>query len=232
MDEYKFKAKDYEATLYTRLHNYFAGLFGRKDYFKSFCHNNGIDYPLVDGKKYRVPDSYLIEHSELKFLAGVRDKSLLSLYDKYKDYQLKTTQEINKTQSQIANQEDYIESLKEHLKRIKEKLAREKDPSNKLRFQKNRGCLESKISNEKSTLAEYKQQLNSFTKILQSNTDSWIKQVEIVDSIFELRKNAFEKNLTKCIRRILNYTDFVCVLPSYSNSVKQILKGEYHVETK
>jgi predicted RNase H-like nuclease (RuvC/YqgF family) len=168
----------------------------------------------------------------LKFISGVRDKSILSIYDTYKDYQIETSKKINEVIGKIDNQEDYIESIKEKYSSTKQKLSRERNPQGKLKFQKDKDYLESKIANEKSALTELKQELSALEKTKQANIGNWIKQIEIVDGIFELRKDAFEKNLTKRIRRTLNYADFICLIPEHSESVKKIMKGEYDVEEK
>ena len=228
MEEYTFIAKDFEVSLYVRFHNFIAGFFDRKDLLKEFCTKNAIDYKPQKDKKYKLPDSYLIEHGELKYLAGVRDKIILSFYERYKAAQDLNFQESKRLDAEIDNIKDIIEDYKIKLATRKKQLASTKDPLERIHLQDAIGGLETSILNEKSNLASLESDLEQHRNLIKSNIKSWEKQIDIVNNIFAIRKEVFNRNLSRKVVKYLNFTKFYSRYQDYSDSVKQILKGEFN----
>ena len=228
MEEFTYIAKDFETSLYVRIHNFLVGFFSRKDTLKDFCTQNTIDYKPIKDKKYKLPESYLIKHSELKFLSGVRDKIILSFYEHYKEAQDKNVQECQRLISEINNLNDIINDYKERLATRKKQLTAMKDPLERLHLQDAIGGLETSITNEKTNLAELKNKLEEHRTLINSNTMNWEKQIDIINSIFTIRKEVFNRNVGRRIVKYLNFTHFKSEYQPYSDSVKAILKGEFN----
>lgn len=228
MEEYTFTAKDFEVSLYVRLHNFLAGFFSRKDLLKEFCTKNAIDYKPIKDKKYKLPDSYLIDHGELEYLAGVRDKIILSFYEHYKKYQDSNYQETKRLAAEIDNLKDIIEDYKNKLTARKKQLAATKEPLERIHLQDAIGGLETSILNDKNNLATLDSELEKHRNLIKSNLKSWEKQVDIINNIFSIRKEVFNRNIGRKVVKRLNFTKFYSKYQDYSESVKQILKGEFN----
>lgn len=228
MEEYTFTAKDFDVSLYVRLHNFFAGFFSRKDLLKEFCAKNAIDYKPKKDKKYKLPDSYLIEHGELKYLAGVRDKIILAFYEHYKKTQDANLQESKRLSGEIDNLKDIIDDYKIKLTTRKKQLASTKDPLERIHLQDAIGGLETSITNDKNNLATLETEYEAHHNLQKSNLKSWEKQIDIVNNIFSIRKEIFNRNIGRKVVKRLNFTKFYSKYQDYSDSVKQILKGEFN----
>ena len=230
MEDYKYTAKDFEIKWTVKLHNYFAGLFARKDLLREFCINNGIDYKPKANQKYAVPAEYIFSHSEIKYLSGIRDKIILAYYEDYKNKQLDIVQEIQKTNSDIKVENEILETEKATLTKYKNSLKNTKDPQARITLQNLVEVTKTKIDNEKIQLAEKEQNLENYKSINISNIENWQKQIDIVDNIFEIQKACFDKNISKKIAKYLNYTKVHSNIGEYGDSVKKILKGGVYDE--
>ncbi len=228
-----FVARDYEFSNYVKLHNYFAGLFGRKDFLRVFCSRNGIDYKPVKGKRYVMPANYLIEHRELNFLNGVRNKIVASFYDDYEDIQLMNLKAHREKVEEIKQQNEIVQEAKNQNDYYRAKLTEAKRKKNSIsiiHFQSMLSSQKVKIKNEKNRLPALEAEKKDLEKKYVLNCENWKKQLEVLDNSFNDRKMRFEKNISKHVRDRLNYTEFYSELGDYSESVKTILEGKVRYE--
>lgn len=228
-----FAAKNYEFSNYVKLHNYFVGLFGRKDFLRVFCSRNGIDYKPIKGKRYVMPANYLIEHRELSFLNGIRNKIVASFYDDYEDIQLANLKSQREKAEEIERQNEIIQEAKNQNEYYRTKLAeakRRKSSISIIHFQSMLSSQKVKIRNEKGRLPALEEQKKDLEKKYVLNCENWKKQLEILEDSFNDRKMRFEKNVSKRVRKRLNYTEFYSELGDYSESVKAVLEGKVRYE--
>lgn len=218
-----FVAKDYDSSFGVKLHNYFAARFGRKDLLREFCANNGIDYKPKRGRKYCLPEKYLIEHKEISYLSGVRDKLILSFYDDYRDAQRINTNEQKDLKARIDTENAIIEQLKDTLQ-SKQKLSF-KESIDKLHHKSVVSSLKAKIQNEKREKAMLENRLSVKEAEYKDNLQNWNKQIEIIQKMLEMRRKSFEKQISKKVTAKLNYTGFYSVFDEYPDEVKKVLNG-------
>ena len=128
----------------------------------------------------------------------------------------------------ISTQKEIIQTAKESRITLKQKLKSAKLPIVKIKLQNDIGIIETKITNETTALTELKNQLDTQDSILDTNLQNWQKQLEIIDTLFKIQKERFDKSVSKRIRKYLNFTNCHSYLPEYNNSAKATLKGEYH----
>lgn len=233
MADHKFIAQNKDVNILVKLHNYVASLFGRKDVLKDFCVKSGIDYKPIKNKKYNLPSTqYVIEHDELTYLGDIRDKSILALYEKYVDCQLETEKECRAIKNNCKIQEEIVQSAKDEKQRLENKKKSATKPIMKVKLADSIGVIKTKIINETRDLTELENQYDAEATILETNRKNWLKQLEIIDTLFQLRKERFDKSISKKIRKHLGFTNCHSYLPDYNDSVKATLKGEYHEKEK
>lgn len=227
-----YTAKDCDIKLHIKIHNYFAGLFSRKDLLKEFCENNGIDYKPIVGQKYKTPSEYLFSHREIKYLAGIRDKIILAFHEEYKKEQINILQAQREAQSDIAVQKEILEANKEELAKHRNELRSAKDPLTRITLQNKIETEKTKIENGKIQLANREQELKEYNVSFKNNMDNWNKQIDIINNAFEMQKSLFDKNASRKISKYLNYTKVHSNYEDYSDSVKQIIQGEIYEKEK
>lgn len=228
-----FVARNYEFSNYVKLHNYLAGLLGRKDFLREFCSRNGIDYKPIEGKKYVMPANYLIEHRELRFLNGIRNKVIASFYDDYEDIQLTNLKAQRENTEEIERQKEIIQEAKNQCDYYRAKLTEAKRKKNSIsiiHFQSMLSSQKVKIKNEKNHLLPLEAEKKNLERKYVLNCENWKKQLELLDDSFNDRKMRFEKNVSKRVREHLNYTEFYSELGDYSESVKTVLEGKVRHE--
>lgn len=226
MEDYKYIAKNYNTGFFVRIHNYFAGLFARRDLLKEFCTNNGIEYKPQRGKKHVLPASYVFFHGELKYLGNIRDKALLSYYEEYMNDQLALERIIHQNKSDLELEKNILEHNTGTHVSIQNRLKNEQDPLRRITLQHQREMAKTKIENNKIRISELKQNIEDAEKIQDANRKNWLKQVAIIDGAFDIRRDRFSRNASKHIRKYLNYTDVHPEIIDHNDSVKGILKGE------
>lgn len=223
-----FIAKDYEASIRIRMHSYFAGKFGRKDLLRKFCTANGIEHKIEYGRKYCLPEKYLIEHKEINYLSGVRDKLILSFYDDYRDEQNKNINLQEQLKKKIDEQASIIETCKARLANNRKLLGRTKTPIDQIHYENVVESLKTRIQNEKQDKARLEYELKNIKSQFKTNLQNWNKQVEIIERLLDFRRKNFEKNISKLIRKKLNFAEFYSRFDDYSDEVKKILKGDLY----
>ena len=223
-----FSAKDYEIGFRVKIHNYFAGRFGRKDLFRGFCEKNGIDRKKLNERKLCLPENYLIEHKEISYLSGIRDKLILSFYDDYRDAQKETIDSQNQLKQKIDDQDNVLEVCKDRLARNRMLLKRAKTPIDQIHYENVVETLKTRIKNEKREKAYYASELKKAELQYTTNIRNWDKQISIIEKLLKYRCKSFEKNISKIVRKRLGFTDFYSCLDDHSNDVKRILKGELY----
>ena len=227
-----FVAKDYEIRYSVKLHNYFKGVLGRKDLMREFCQHNGIDYKQRKDRKYHLPSKYFVEHAELEYLSGIRDKLILSFYDDYCDEQFDNIGQQSLIREKIDLQLAIINDEKMNLQRYRNKLKQAKTAIDIIHFENIIESTKTRIANEKNRKIEFEAELMNKKKEYRTNIDNWHKQISILESIFEVQRYSFEKNVSKIVRMKLNYTDFYSRLRDYSDDVRKIITGEIYEKEK
>ncbi len=224
-----FVARDYDVSIWVKLHNYSVGRSGRKDLLRKFCADNGIDYRPKQGHKYHLPENYLIEHKELDYLSDIRDKLILNFYDDYRDAQNDNLTKQNSYKSRIESQNKIIEDCKARLKKNQGFLRRVKTPIDQIHYENVVASIKTRIQNEKQDKNMLENSLSALETEFKANLQNWNKQVEIIEKLLNIRCKNFEKNISKQIRKKLNFADFHSQFNEYSDEVKKILKGELYV---
>lgn len=232
MEDCKYTAKDCNIKLYIKIHNYLAGVFARKDLLKEFCENNGIDYKPIKDRKYKTPSQYIFSHSEAKYLSGIRDKIILVFYEEYKNKQIGLLQASRDIEKDINVEEDILEAAKEELSKHRNSLKSAKDPQIKITLQNLIETTKTKIENGKIQLANKIQEGKEYELLYKTNIEDWCKQVDIIDNVYSIQKSRFDKSASRKISKYLNYTKVYSEVSDYSDSVKQIIKGEINETEK
>lgn len=223
-----YNVKVFNLSAYIRTHNFMSGFFGRKDLLKDFCTKNGIDYKPKRDHKYKLPESFMIRHGELKFLSNIRDETILSLYERYKKTQKDNEIEWKHIKEKIKNQEEIIADQKERLTTRKRQFSATKDPMERIFLSDTIASLTTNIANQNSDLADLEKELDECQSAIASNMANWKKQISVIEGIFNVRKDAFNRNIGKKITRSLNFTHFISEYEPYSDGVKAILNGDYN----
>lgn len=223
-----FVAKDYEMSVWVKMHNYFAGRFGRKDLLRKFCADNGIDYKPKKNHKYCLPEKYLIEHKELNYLSGIRDKLILSFYDDYRDVQNNNLNEQSELRNKIDSQSEIIETCKMRLKKNQGLLRKAKTPIDQIHYESIVASIKTRIQNEKQNKRFLEDDLKKMESEFKMNIQNWNKQIGIIEKLLKFRCKNFEKNISKLVRKELNFTEFYSCFDDYSDEVKKVLKGELY----
>ena len=224
-----FVARDYELSNRIKFHNYVVGKFGRKDLLRKFCADNGIDYKK-NGKNYKYcfPERYLIEHRELNYLSGIRDKLILSFYDDYRDAQNDNLGLQEQLKHEIDSQDNLIEVCKTRLARSRALQKRAKTPIDQIHYENVIESLKTRIKNERIEKNRLQNRLKMEESQFRNNIRNWNKQIDVIEMVLDYSRKGFEKNISKKIRKRFDFTDFYSSFDDYSDEVKKVLKGELH----
>lgn len=220
-----FVARDYDVSLRVKIHSYFAAVFGRKDLLRKFCSDSGVDPKSTQGHKYCLPEKYMIAHREISYLSDVRDKLILNFYDDYRNAQRNNLSEQESLRIKVENQSDIIEQLKLRLQKNQRALKSAKMSIDIIAFQSAVASMKARIQNEKNEKKALEKRLNAKKVEYNVNARNWSSQVNILEKALDRRRKAFEKNISKYIRRDLNYVDFCSIFDEYPKEVKKVLDG-------
>ena len=227
MSNHNFIATDYTPGTYMIIHNYVAGLFARKDVLKDFCSKSGIEYKPKPGHKYVVPSEYLLEHTEIKYLSGLRDKKILIFYEDYLKQQTGILREQKTIRGEAEVQDQIIEAASKDFAKKETSLKDAKDPQARITLQNLTELARTKVNNAKLAKTELETKLAECDTMIAANFKNWEKQVDIINKAFDIRRSRFEKNASKRLMRILNYTGTYSKLDDYAESVSKIVKGDF-----
>lgn len=223
-----FIARDYDASIRLKLHSYFAAKFGRKDFLRSFCTSNSIDYNPRSDRRYILPEQYLIEHAEIKYLSDVRDKLILSFYDDYKKEQKDNIVARANIANHIETQDAILNVCKSRLAKNQALLKKAKTSIDQIHYEHMVESIKTKMKNERKYKNELKYESKQLEAQFAGSIQNWNKQIEIIEKMFDHRLAIFEKNISKLVRKKFNYADFYACYGDYSDEVKKVLKGELY----
>lgn len=226
IDKYKYRTRNFRIAFWFRVKSYFKGLCLRRVMLKSFCLKNGINYPPLRDKHYRMPDNFLVDDEHLAFIGKVRDNVLLDQFTTYKDIQSSLRNEIHSLEPEIENEKEIIDDEKQKLEQLKKKLSSAKESINIISLENAVSVQENKIKNLKDVLDNLHLKRDRLNKQFEENISTWKKQVDISDGIFDLHTKAYVINITKRIKTNLNFTEFSYREPDFSQSVEKIINGE------
>lgn len=221
----KYVSTDIEFSFWIKFCNKIIALRGRKAVFKRFCIENGIDLPLVPGRKYVTPKEYEIRHDRIGYLGSIRDKAIFAYYSPYMKNKLVLDDRIMKKKEDIANRESFIKHKKEILADVSRSLKSEKDPSAFIAYQAQEALLKTEIENQSKVLEEYKNDLSLLLGVGAENVDSWGQQVRNIESSTKALTSSFVRDLGRMITEKLDFIDFTYEVLDYSEKVEQIMKG-------
>ena len=223
-----FEAKDINLSIWTKLHNYVMGRKGRKDTLKDFCRKSGIKYPVVYGENNHLPEYYMVENAEYTYLGKIRDKIILAFHEEYMNKQRLVHGLKLKIEAEVAKEEKAVQDEEKQLAGLKKDLANAKDALSNITFAGRIATQEAKIKNEEDRLRDCKRKLKSAEAKSEDNLKNWQKQVEIIKNTVGIQEQVLLVNITKKIRKKLNFTEFKYNMPIYGKSVQEIIDGDYH----
>ena len=224
LERLKYLSRDIEFSFMLKLSNKLIALHGRRAFFNKFCAENGIDLPLVDGRKYVVPEEYRVDSDRIRYFGKIRDKAIFASYSVYEKIELKLNGVIAKKKEDITSLEKYISRKKDIYGSIKEKLKKEKDPSEYISLQSQEALLKTEIENQSIKLDEYNNDLALLLGVGSSNLDNWNQQVESICAAIDVLANNFLRDLGKKVTQELDYMDFVYTEPKFSERVTKIVR--------
>ena len=223
-----FEAKDITLSIWTKLHNYIMGRKSRKDTLKDFCQKSGIDYPVAYGEKNHLPEHYTVENAEYTYLGKIRDKIILAFHEEYMNRQRAIRGVKLKIEAEILKEEKVVREEEKRLLTLKKELANAKDALSNITFAGRVATQEAKIKNEEDRLRDCERKLKSAEVKLEDNLKNWQKQVEMIKNTVSIQEQVLLVNITRKIRKKLNFTDFRYQMPIYGQSVQEIINGDYH----
>jgi len=225
IENLKYISKDIEFSFWTKLKNRIIARHGRKALFRRFCADNGIDLPLVEGRKYIIPKEYEINHERIIYLGAVRDKAIFAFHEAYEEKKLELDSRIARKKEDIDNRETFIRHKEEVLDKIRANLRKEKDPAAIITYQSQEDLLKTEVENQKQVLDEYNNDMAMLLKIGRDNDDNWKHQITIIEAGIGELMSSFVRNLGKLITDQLDFQDFIYDVPDYSEKVSNIVKG-------
>lgn len=231
-DHYRYKCENIDFSLWIKIRGFLKGFFGRKNALRVFCQKNKIEYPVNPSTQHSFPNIYLIENSEIAYIAKIRDRIILGLHDDYSKKQQENDIAIEEVNSRIANDKNVLTNENKKLERYKKQLEKTNDHSEKLWLESEVATTEASISNMRTKIASEETEKAAYEQTKLENIDSWKKQIDIVRVSEETRNNQFILNLTKKITAKLGYKEFKYSTIQPSASVSKIMNGEYNVSAK
>lgn len=223
----EYEPNEIQLSFWTNVHDFFAGFSDRKDLLKRFCHENNIEYPVDTSKHHHFPDGYLIKTDEISYLSKLRDKIIIEQFESYKKCQNDIKQLLTSLNGKLEYEESVLPILKKEREQIVGKLSVEKDTTNKIFFEDERNKKDASIKNCMSNIDTIKADIQAEEDKYKENRKSWHKEVDYIEKVIDLQAKKYITNATKKIRRKLNYTIFSHVLDDYSDSVKELMEGEF-----
>ncbi len=227
IDKLKFVTRNIEFKFWIKFRAFIVGFFGRKSTLRVFCQKNKIDYPVIPGKHYALPEKYQIEHSEIVRIAKIRDRIIQGLYDGYKKMQQNIDEEIKRVETEIANDSNVLDDENKKLEGYKKKKAASKDPQELL-------AIDSWITTSKTAIQNLENDINTkkttcelLKKTGAENVESWKRQIDIVCAAEDVQNNDFILNLTKKITKKVGFKDFTYIEIDFSEAVEKMKNGGY-----
>ena len=230
IDKYKYTAKSVDFKNWIKIRAFFVSLLGRKTTLRVFCQKNKIDYPVISGKHYALPDTYQIEHNEITRMAKVRDRIIQGLYEEYKNTQQRIESEIKKAETGIVNNENILGDEKRRLDSYKRKKKTSKDPQELLAINSWITTTSTAIKNLENDINDEKTTCELLEKTKKENVESWGQQIEIVRATEDIQNHDFILNLTKGITNKLGFKEFSYNEIDFSDAVNKIIDGEYDAQ--
>ena len=221
----KYPTKNIEFKFWIKLRAYLVGFFSRKSALRVFCQKNKIDYPIVYGKHYVLPEKYQIEHSEIVHIAKIRDRIIQGLHEGYRRVQQEIAEEIKKVETEIINNTNVLDDEKVKLESYKKKKKTSKDPQELLAIDSWISTSSTAIKNLKNTINEAKATCEILKKTRLENSEGWKQQIDIVCAAEDVQNHDFVLNLTRRITKKLGFKEFTYVEVDFSDSVKKIKDG-------
>ena len=228
VDRLKFTARNIEFKFWIKLRAFFVGFFGRGAALRVFCQKNKIDYPVVYGKHYALPDKYQIEHSEIVHIAKIRDRIIQGLFEGYKKVQESIDEEIKNIEAEIKNDFNVLENEKKQLEEHKKTKASTKNPQLLLSVNSWISTSKTAIQNLENDINSKKALCNILKETKVNNIESWKQQIDIVCAAEDVQNHDFVLNLTRKITKTIGFKEFSYIEVDFSNSVKKIKDGGYN----
>lgn len=224
----KFTTKNIDFSLWIKIRSFLIGFFGRKATLRVFCQKNKIDYPVIPGKHYVLPEKYQIEHNEITYIAKIRDRIIQGIYDEYKRIQQNIDEEIKRLETEILNDTNVLENEKQKLEGYKRKKSTSKDPSELLAVDSWIATSKSAVQNLENDINTKKANCEMLKETGVENIESWKQQIENVSAAEDSQNNDFILNLTRSIIKKLGFKEFTYLEIDFSESIEKIKNGEYH----
>lgn len=224
----KFIAQDVELSLWMRFCDWLAGRKNRKKLLKEFCHKCNIKYPVSSLNANLLPDEYLISDKEIEYLYSIRDKMILSIYNKYSKCQDELGNEIVELEGKKNTEKDLYLKGVEKLKGINLRLSKETDSLMKITLQGDKNAQAAFNENQKAEVDSLEVEILQKKQTMDDNLDNWKSQVEIIDKVIDNQIKRYITNSTKKIQDQLNFTVFNYAVNDYSDTAKEKIKGGRH----
>lgn len=225
---HKFEPRSIYLNSWERFKIYLVGVTSRTNILKSFCLENGIEYPPKTDRKYHFTREYIVKHHEIKNLGKIRDQIILSYYEKYAAKQKEIVAIDKKYKDRLQAEQKYLNTENKDLEKLRKQRSVEKDPLAKIWLDDQINSQKAKIKNIESEIDLCVTAREELKQVLQDNVVAWSAQVNIIEAEIDARSNAFVDTVTRKIQNKLNYTKFKYVPATYSDGVKKVIKGAYH----
>lgn len=226
-DRFIFIAKEVRVGFMTNSKISLSGFFARKNYYKKFCADNGIDLPLRYDRKHILPDEYLIRNHNIEYLFKIRDKMIVEAYDAYRRNDDLLDAEISNINSRIENMKTFLKNEDDKLHKVRALLSKEKDPQQYIFYESKEYEISTKIANQTVELNRMNAWANTLMRKKHENKGNWNHQVDIINGYIKQYVSKYINNLGKKIIKKLDFDEFTFDNFDYAGQAKEIMGSSY-----
>lgn len=226
-DRFSYIAREVKVSFFVNFKISFNGFFARKNFFKKFCADSGIDLPLRYDRKHILPEEYLIRNRIIEYIFEIRDKMIVSAYETYYRNDEILNVEIANTNARIENMKKYLANEEEKLKKIKMLLGKEKDPQQYIFYESKEYEATSRIGNQTVELNSINAWSVALMKKKHENQASWLHQIDLINGYIRQYVLKYMFNIGRKVVRKLDFDDFTCDNFDYAGQAKAIMESNH-----
>lgn len=228
MEEYSFKPIDVVIHWYTRFRSWLVSKRDNRILYKQFASDFHLEKMEKEDVGFILPDSYLIETSEIKQLYNVRDEILVKLHDKeYVDKQSSIDKRIKELEKEHESLKSYRVIEKNDYSKLSTKLNKIKNSEDYIALESRVSQAYSKLKNTEALIENCENNVASLIKLKKTNYTNWDKQIELVEKTIDDSIVKYINRSTKKIGLHYGFTKFKYKVANYDDKLKSIINGEY-----
>lgn len=225
MEDYTYKYKQFQLHWKVRLHSFVAAYFDRRTLLKQFERKLNLG---EIGENGELPESYMVDMNEIKYLHNIRNKILVRCHEKdYAVKQVAIDKRMNELKQESNNLRIRLEFEQQKLEDFKAKCKAEKNPANKVVAQAGMSECKTKIKNMKIELNGKVAEEENLQKLKVANLESWKKQVKFTEETIAMAARAYVKRATRLVEKKYGLSTYEYNKRSYDAEMMKQINGEY-----